>query len=119
MNRFFLILCILTISNISKSQTKALTENGREVILFENGTWKYSGDSSNKTLTPIDSLTINKNKFAKTTGATFLVKSKIFNIGVFINPAKWTFSSHKDNEKNPEYRFSLKSGEGYVMMITE
>jgi polyribonucleotide nucleotidyltransferase len=119
MDRLFLILCILTISNISKSQTKALTENGREVVLFENGTWKYSEDSSNDTTNPIDSLAINKNKFTKISGATFLVKSKIFNVGVFINPTKWIFSPHSDNEKNPEYRFSLKSNEGYVLMVTE
>lgn len=117
MIRLFLILCILTISNILKSQTKALTETGREVILFDNGTWKYLQDSSNNA--PIDSLTTNKNKFSKTADATFLVKSKVVNMGVFINPTKWTFSGHKENEKNPEYRFSLKSGEGYVMMLTE
>ena len=33
--------------------------------------------------------------------------------------SKWTFSSHKDNEKNPEYRFAMKDGDGYVLIITE
>lgn len=113
------MLCFLTISNIAKSQTKALTDNGKEVLLLDNGTWTYLQDSSNVNSTSIDSLTLNKNKFTKTSQATFLVKSTTFNVGVFINPSKWTFASRKDNEKNPEYRFSLKSGEGYVMMITE
>ena len=118
-NRLFLILGILTISATSKSQIKALTESGREVLLFDNGTWKYSQDSSNNSLNKIDSLTTNTHPFIKESSATFLVKSNIFNVGVFINPSKWTFSPHKDNEKIPEYRFSMKSGEGYSMMITE
>ena len=36
-----------------------------------------------------------------------------------MDPNKWTFTPHSDNEKNPEYRFSLKIGEGYTMMVTE
>lgn len=35
------MICFLTISNIAKSQTKALTDNGKEVLLFDNGTWTY------------------------------------------------------------------------------
>lgn len=119
MKKLFLILCVLTISNIAISQTKALTDNGREVLLFENGTWKYSDDNSNTNSILTDSLTTNKNKFIKTSQATFLVKSTNFNVGVFMNPSKWTFAPHKDNEKAPEYRFNLKSGEGYAMMVTE
>lgn len=119
MKRFFFSLCILTISNIAKSQIKGLTESGREVLLFENGTWQYLQDSSNNNSASTDSLKINENKFSRPGGATFLVKSMTFNVGVYINPAKWTFTLHKENETEPEYRFSLKSGEGYAMMITE
>ena len=119
MNRLFLILCFLVISNISKSQIKALTENGKEVLLFEDGTWTYSKDSSDSTNASKDFLVLNNHLFVKSTGATFLVKSQIFNVGIFMNPSKWTFSTHRDNEKNPEYRFSLKSGEGYAVMVTE
>lgn len=109
----------MTISNIVKSQTKALTENGREVLLYADGTWKFSQDSSNKNTASPDTLKLNPNKYTKPSGATFLVKSNIFNIGVFINPNKWTFELHRDNETIPEYRFSLKTGEGFVMMISE
>jgi hypothetical protein len=119
MNKLFLILCLLTISNTVTSQIKALTDTGREVILLYNGTWKYSDDNSRTNAASTDSLTTNKTKFIKTSQATFLVKSTNFNVGVFMNPTKWTFAVHKDNEKNPEYRFNLKSGEGYAMMVTE
>jgi hypothetical protein len=119
MTKFLLFLTSLTISNIIHSQTKALTENGQEVILFENGTWKYLNADSNNTRNSSDTLNLNQNKFHKPTSSTFLVKSKILNVGVFINPTQWTFSGRRDNETNPEYRFSLKNGEGYAMMITE
>lgn len=119
MNNFFLILLVLTISNNLNAQTKALTENGREVILLDNGTWKYENDSINDNSIKIDTLITNKQLFTKTAGATFLVKSKNLNIGIYINPTKWTFAPHKDNESSPEYRFSLKAGDGFGMMITE
>lgn len=117
MNKLFLFFATLTIANVSISQTKALTGDGKEVVLYDNGTWKYSetDGSVNKT----DSLALNPQSFVKTSSATFLVKSKVFNVGVYLDPSKWTFSTSRGNEKNPEYRFSLKSGEGYTMMITE
>lgn len=119
MNRLFLFFCLLSLSNLANGQTKALTESGREVILYDNNTWKYSQDDSDKNTVSTDSLVLNKTKFTKSKGATFLVKSTAFNVGVYMNPMKWTFAPHKDNETSPEYRFSLKSGDGYVMMITE
>ncbi len=119
MNKFFLILCILTFSNIAKSQTKALTEFGREVVLFSDGTWKFSQSDGDEASISVDSLKINQVKFKRTDGVTFLVKSKTFNVGVFMNPDKWIFAGHADNEINPEYRFSLKAGEGQALMITE
>lgn len=119
MNKLFFILCVLTITISAKAQTRALTDNGREVFLYENGTWKYSQDSTDTKSVSTDSLSINKDKFVKSNQSTFLVKSKVFNVGIYINPTKWTFAAHKENEKNPEYRFSLKSGEGYAMMIAE
>ena len=116
MHRLFLILCFLTIFNVSQSQIKALTENGKEVTLFDDGTWKFSEDSSN---TKVDSISTNVNKFSRQRNATFLVKSNTFNIGVYIDPSKWAFSTRKANEKNPEYTFSMKNQEGYALMVTE
>ena len=119
MIRILLIAFILIHSSTAKSSTKALAENGKEVILFSDGTWKYSKDSCNKVSWNTDLLEINSNRFKKLPGATFLVKSNVFNVGVYMELSKWTFSSHKDNEKNPEYRFAMKDGDGYVLIITE
>ena len=62
---------------------------------------------------------MNVNKFRRQSNASFLVKSNTFNIGVYIDPSKWTFSTRKANEKNPEYTFSMKNQEGYALMVTE
>lgn len=114
------ILFFFVLANIH-AQTKALTENGKEVILYQNGIWKYTSDSTDKNLDTnnLDSITVNSKPFTKAASASFLVKSNVFNTGVYIDPAKWAFSTRKDNDVNIEYRFELKAGDGYGIMLTE
>jgi hypothetical protein len=113
----FLFLLLLTF-NISRAQISAITENGRQVTLFNDGTWKYNADSTaDKNHT--DSIKSNPAKFSKSGSATFLTKSTVNNVGVFIDPNKWTLKTHSENEASPEYRFSSKSGDGYAMLETE
>ncbi|MDR3714464.1 MAG: hypothetical protein P4L51_16755 [Puia sp.] len=71
------------------AQKKAVTESGEEVILYNNGTWKYlkdfdATDSSRE-------ISTNPTEFIKPPAATFLLKAKNGNIGFWINPRKWTF----------------------------
>lgn len=103
----------------SQSQIKALTENGKEVILYENNTWKYLSDSTSEIENTVDSLKVNPIKFSKSPGSNFLVKSKNVNIGIYINPNKWAFLPHGDNEVNPEFRFSFKPSEAFALLISE
>jgi hypothetical protein len=119
MKRLLLLLIFSTLFCSLKSQVKALTENGREVVLYDNGTWKYVSNSANEISNDKDEITTNSHSYFKGAGATFLVKSNRLNIGVFMNPTKWTFSAHKENEVNPEYTFTLKSGMGYGIIISE
>ena len=117
MIRLCLILCQLLIFSSIKCQIKALTENGREVQLNNNGTWQYiaaDGNSNNP-----DSLVTNPVNFQTTAGATFLVKSNVLNVGIYLNHGKWIFTPHKSVEVNPEYRFESKLRNGYAMMLTE
>ena len=118
MRSFLLAFLSLLISATTHAQIKALTETGREVLLNENGSWKYA-DSSNAESQKFDSLKLNPTQYTKSKGATFLVKSKTAGIGIYINSNKWTFAPHKDNEVSPEYRFSQKSGGVYAMVINE
>jgi hypothetical protein len=101
----------------AKAQTRALTENGRQVILFNDGTWKYENDSAGSKT--VDTIVFNPGKFYKKAGATFTVKSNVTSSIVNIDPNNWTFSIHHDNEVNPEYRFTMKSHDGFAVLITE
>jgi hypothetical protein len=60
---FFLLLATLHTS----AQIKALTDDGREVILYKNGTWKFlKGDQAKQ-----DSIRISGKTYSKTPAQTF------------------------------------------------
>lgn len=108
-----LTVCILAFSH-AKAQISALTQTGDEVVLFDDGTWKYLNDS---TLTE-KVIPVNEQTFAKESKASFLVKSKKVKTGVWMNPKKWTFAKGADNEAQ-EFFFTKKSDDLYAMFITE
>jgi len=52
------------------------------VILYNNGTWKFlKGDQAKQ-----DSIRISGKTYSKTPAQTFWVKSKVADVGVYINP---------------------------------
>ena len=116
--RKLLLIFFLLNTLFVRSQTKAITDEGRQVILMEDGTWKYDNDS-NEVKLENDTIKLNPNGFYKAKGETFLLKSKNVNIGIYLNPSKWIFKPHRENETTPEYRFESKSGDAYAMLITE
>jgi len=112
-NLFLLTICLLTFL-FTQAQKKAVTENGDEVFLYEDGTWKYKNEKeikANETL-------LNPKKIKKNEDATFLLKSNKLNIGVWLNPKKWSFKK-ADTNTEAEYEFQLKDGDLYGMAITE
>lgn len=55
------LLLILTVFFISaNSQIKALTEDGKEIILFDNKTWKFVNESDEKTLAEMKKFSKNQ-----------------------------------------------------------
>ena len=98
---------------LSYAQTKAVTENGDEVILYDDGTWKAidagAGDEVIKT---------NPAKFTKEKSSGFLLKSNKFNVGFWLNAKKWSFEKG-DNNEDAEYELQLKNGDLYAMVIAE
>ena len=58
MNKFFLAAIFLFFNSFCFSQIKAVTETGDEVILFEDGTWKYA----DTTKTEKEEININPKK---------------------------------------------------------
>ena len=110
----FLLLCFLFNWAICAAQKKAVTDTGEEVILYENGTWKYANDFRDPKLV----IKTNPVEFKKSTNATFLLKSKTGDIGFWIDPKKWTFGKATNNT-NAEYELSLKEQSVECVIIIE
>ncbi|KFF19994.1 hypothetical protein [Chryseobacterium sp. JM1] len=105
MNRIILLAFIISSWSIS-AQTKAITEDGKEVVLFENKTWKYVNESDEKTL---ETITTNDQLFEKTKESTFLIRSKNVDGGFYYNPKSWKIVKAPGNVSFVEYAFSNNS----------
>jgi len=96
------------------AQINAVTDDGREVILNTNGTWKYKAD----VVTPGYETRLDTPAFEKNKDATFLLKGKRVKYGVWLDPKKWKFEA-TDDEGQREYILTLKGEDAYVMAIPE
>ena len=114
MNKIILITIGLIAANFSFAQIKGVTETGEEVILYENGTWKYSNQNDLHE----KEVQTNSKIFRKNNESTFLLKSNKLNVGIYINPKKWSFKRATDNPE-AEYELQFKEGDLYGMVITE
>jgi len=106
-------LIFLTVQLIY-AQINAITETGDEVILYDDGTWKYLNDSIIENVV----IPINEKEFLKDKKSTFLVKSKKINIGIWINPKSWSFTKGIENDAF-EFKFQKKGDDLYAMLISE
>lgn len=106
-------LLIIT-TQLIHAQINAVTENGDEVLLFEDGKWKYLKEEIVEQVI----IPVNKTKFFKGEKSTFLVKSKKLNIGIWINPKSWSFTKGTENDAF-EFQFQKKGDDLYAMLITE
>ena len=110
-----LLASFLLVGVFSFAQKKAITETGDEVLLNEDGTWQYTQPVSIiKELETIE----NPTPFTKDASSNFLLKSKVLNIGFWLNPKEWSFGKPTDNP-DAEYELTLKGGDLYGVIITE
>ena len=98
----------------SYAAQKAITDNGSEVILYENGTWKYA----NKQDDQLPTISSSSKKYYKNKSATFQLKSKKNNVAIWLNPKQWSFQKSKANSE-AEYQFMLKGQDLHGLLITE
>lgn len=98
-----------------QAQQKAVTEVGDEVLLFDNGTWRYADNRASQTTTTVPT---NPERFVKDEDATFLLKSTKVDIGVWLDPTEWSFQKAQDNPE-AEYELQLKGEDLYGMIIAE
>ena len=109
-----LSLCLCFVTLAISAQTRAVTSTGEEVLLYSNGNWEYlEVDGGLSTLIPFSSAT-----YRKDINSNFLVKSKIFDVGIYINSREWSFTKSEIDE-DTEYEFQLKGEDLYAMAITE
>ena len=116
MKKNLFLLLLITGVYTGNAQTKAITDVGDEVLLYSNGTWKYVNEKAHPS--NHDSVNINKTPFVKDKLATFLVKSKIINAGIYIVPGEWEFKKGELNEIM-EYHFRMKEKDSYAFAVTE
>ena len=97
------------------AQLKAITENGDEVFLYDDGSWTLVGDPAPY---EFETLELNPKAFEKDSKSSFLLKSNRTNMGIWLDPKKWTFKKAEVNSE-AEYEFQLKDGDLYGMLISE
>jgi hypothetical protein len=96
------------------AQINAITDTGNEVILYNDGTWKYLNEETNES----EEIPVNHKQFLKDSKSTFLVKSQKLNIGIWINPKIWSFTKGTSNDEY-EFEFEKKDEDLYGMLISE
>lgn len=110
-----ILFVILILNSISLfSQTTAVTDKGEEVILYDNGTWKYKKENATSWGTRLDTVVMNKDA-----SSSFLLKGEKFNYGVWLNPKKWKFKKSDEEEGATEFKFTLTGEDAYAMIVAE
>jgi hypothetical protein len=109
---FVCILCL--VASAAYAQKKAVTENGEDVFLYDDGTWRYAQETADA---PTEIAT-NPKSFEKNPKSTFLLKSNNVKVGIWLDAKKWTFKKSTSNE-DAEYEFQMKGSDLYGMLITE
>ncbi|MFC4636177.1 hypothetical protein ACFO3O_19880 [Dokdonia ponticola] len=114
MKKIIFALAFLGVFTV-QAQQKAVTEVGDEVLLFDNGTWRYADNRASETSNEVPT---NPERFVKDPEATFLLKSTKVDIGVWLDPTEWSFQKAQDNPE-AEYELQLKGEDLYGMIIAE
>jgi hypothetical protein len=96
------------------AQTKAVTESGEEVILYDDQTWAYADQE------PVEAeeIPVNEAIFTVPEGSGFQIKSSKVDGGIFIDPKVWSFKKATNNE-DAEFEFQLRGEDLYGMWISE
>lgn len=112
MNRILFVFMFSSIFGFG--QVNAITEDGYQIQIFDDGTWKY-----------LDT-TLNEKRFIKENDTLFKVskqsrtsvKSKIVDVQIKLDTEDWIFIPSSEMEDS-EFSFNNKFAELYAVMITE
>lgn len=96
------------------AQTKAVTDAGDQIILYDNHTWKYADDFKNSE----SFIKSNGESFKKNKESTFLLKSNKVHLGFWLNPKTWSFAKATGNP-SAEYELRNKKASIQAIIIPE
>lgn len=112
-SRSLLAILLLFVCLTANSQIKALTPDGEEVNLFNDGTWSYVKNSPGEA--KIDT---NVTVFSKKPIDSFQINSTRTNVGVFFDTKSWTLEKGEPTEAS-EYSFKSLGKDIVGKFITE
>lgn len=110
----FLLFVALSLNAIAAQ--KAVTDDGQVVILNDDQTWQFVNATTNET----PDASLNKKKFSKMSAQSFRINMVPTDMGIYINPKKWTFSKDKDETNRLLFRTkNPATSDLYGMVIAE
>lgn len=112
MTRYLFFIALLSVF-YSHAQISAITDEGEEVVLYDDGTWKFVNNNNQPLM-----ITLNEKEFSKPKSASFKLKSSIVDMNFWLNPKLWSFGKAKNNPA-AEYELQLKGKDLYAMIICE
>lgn len=113
LKKLFSLFLILFCSFVTAGQ-KAITDDGKVVILNDDKTWRFEKSEAN-----IESgIKLNNKQFFVASGASFVVKALPTNMGVMINPENWSFAKDPSDSNKMVFK-SKKNSDVYGMVISE
>jgi hypothetical protein len=111
MKRLFVFIFLSLVIFPAGAQITAVTEDGKAVLLFSNGTWSYLNDSVRISYSDQLHYSIPKN-------SDNLLKGKETDYEIWYNAEKWRLLPDTVYQ-NAEYSFEYNEGNLVAMVITE
>jgi len=111
-----LVLCLLGLSLGVYATQRGVTEKGDEVLLEDDGTWRYV--KAPPAGTENMQIGLSSIRFSRPAADTFPVRSSRSSAVAYIDPKKWRFTKGQMGA-DVEYNFQSLEGDLYGYMITE
>lgn len=102
------LLILLQGSVHAADSIQATTDDGKKVMLYPDGTWKYADQKA--------TAAAGAKGYAKSPNATKAVSGPVQNFKVWINEDKWV---QKVSDDPTKLSFEFKKGDAYGLMIAE
>jgi hypothetical protein len=96
---------------VSAQALKAITQDGKVVVLQPNGTWRYVEEP--KAASPPNAAGV-----VRPPGATMLLAGRQVPYGIWVDQSRWRFTDPKQNQV-AEHEFTHASGQAGALIVAE